>query len=116
MMGAFAIVGVWPMIAGESPSWWSLIAAAAILAVTLFAPALLQPFNRLWMAFGHRLHIVVTPVVMGFLFYATVTPMALLMKLFGKTPISVRFDRAAKSYWIEREPPGPAPASMKNQF
>ena len=59
---------------------------------------------------------VVTPVVMILLFYLTVTPTAILMRLFGKDPLRLRFDRAAKSYWIERVPPGPAPETMRNQF
>ena len=62
------------------------------------------------------LHKVVNPVVMGLLFYATITPMALVMKLMGKDPLRRRFDPEAKSYWIERRPAGPEPQSMRRQF
>ena len=62
------------------------------------------------------LHIVVNPLVMGFLFFVTVTPTALVMRLFGKDPLRLRLDKSADSYWIERTPPGPAPETMRQQF
>jgi hypothetical protein len=104
------------MLDGEAPRIWALAVAGAFLVVALARPALLGPMNRAWMAFANLLHKVITPVIMAILFYLTVTPTALLMRLFGKTPIPVQFDRHAKSYWIVRQPPGPAPESMKNQF
>ena len=55
-------------------------------------------------------------LVMGLLFYATITPMALVMRLMGKDPLRRRFDPEAKSYWIERRPAGPEPQSMRRQF
>ena len=50
------------------------------------------------------------------MFSTTVAPIGLLMRLFGKNPLRLKFDRVAHSYWIERNPPGPAGATMKNQF
>jgi len=50
------------------------------------------------------------------LFFVTITPIGLVMRAFGKDFLRTRIDRSAKSYWIEREPPGPPPQSMKNQF
>ena len=76
----------------------------------------LRPLNRLWFLLGMALHKVVNPLVMGFLFYLTVTPMALFMRLAGKDPLRLKFDRQAKSYWIKRQPAGPAPESMRRQF
>jgi hypothetical protein len=53
---------------------------------------------------------------MGILFFLVVAPIGLLMRLTGKRPLALEFDPPAKSYWIERSPPGPLPGSMKNQF
>ena len=53
---------------------------------------------------------------MGIVFYTTVVPIGLIMRLSGKDPLRLKFDRAARSYWIERDPPGPAGAQMKKQF
>ena len=53
---------------------------------------------------------------MGFLFYATVTPIGLIMRTLGKRPLRLKFDPEAESYWIERKPPGPEPETMIRQF
>jgi hypothetical protein len=62
------------------------------------------------------LHFVISPLFLGILFYICVTPMGFLMRLAGKDPLRRKFEPEAKSYWIVREPPGPAPETFKNQF
>ena len=84
------------------------------LVVAVAAPRLLAPLNRLWYRFGLLLHRIVNPVVMGLLFYATVTPIALVMRLVGKDPLHRAFDPQARTYWIERSPPGPKPRPCAN--
>jgi hypothetical protein len=59
---------------------------------------------------------VVSPVIMGLLFFVAVTPTALIMRLAGKDPLRLRFDPEARTYWIDRRPPGPEPQTMRNQF
>lgn len=94
--------------------WLAL--AAGFAAVAMAAPSLLAPLNRLWLKFGLLLHKVVNPIIMGLLFYAVVTPIGLLMRSTGKDILRLKREAGAKSYWIERTPPGPAPDTMKNQF
>lgn len=112
----FAIVALAPLRHGEPVRLWALGLAALFLSVALIAPQLLAPLNWLWTRFGLLLHGVVNPIVMGLLFYVTVTPIGLMMRALGKDPLRLRFDREARSYWIERRPPGPAPESMRQQF
>ncbi|MDP6786667.1 MAG: SxtJ family membrane protein [Rhodospirillales bacterium] len=112
----FAIIALWPLWSGGTPRAWALIVAAAIVIVAFALPRALAPLSRAWHGLGQILHKVVNPLVMGLLFYVTVTPTGLLMRLFGKDPLRLRFDREAKSYWIERRPPGPAPETMRQQF
>ncbi len=112
----FLIVGVWPAFFGNDARLWSFAVAAAFLVLSLARPALLAPLNRLWMKFGLLLSRIVNPLVIGMLFYTTVTPIGLIMRALGKDLLRLRFEPEAESYWIEREPPGPAPESMKNQF
>jgi predicted membrane metal-binding protein len=112
----FAIIGLWPLWDGGDIRLWALIAAGVFAAAGLLTPALLRPLNRIWFLFGMVLHKVVNPLVMGLLFYVTITPMALVMRLMGKDPLRLSFDTEAKSYWIERNPAGPEPQSMRNQF
>ncbi len=115
----FAIFGFLPFLTEESLagfSFWPLAFSTLLLSITFMAPELLRPFNLLWFKFGLLLHKVISPLVMGLLFYLVITPIAWVMRLFGKRPLNLRFDKNADSYWIKRDPPGPEPKSMKNQF
>lgn len=112
----FLIVGFWPLVRAQPIRWWALGVAAVFALLALLWTAALAPLNRLWVKLGALLYKVVSPVVMALLFYVTVTPIALLMRLLGKDPLRLRRDPDAASYWIDRTPPGPSPESMKNQF
>ena len=112
----FVIVGLWPLTGGGSPRIWALIVAGVFLAAALMYPTILAPLNRLWTRFGLLLHKITNPIIMGLVFFVTVTPTALIMKMMGKDPLNRKIDRNAKSYWIDRQPPGPSPETMKNQF
>ena len=90
--------------------------SVAFLATALIMPRLLRPLNRLWFKIGLLLHKIISPLVMGLIFFSTVVPTGLLMRLFGKRPLALKFDPSVKSYWIERGPAEPSPESMKNQF
>jgi hypothetical protein len=114
--GFFALVGLWPLFGGETPRLWALGLGGVFLLLAFLAPKTLAPFNRLWFRFGLLLHKIVNPLVMALMFFVVIMPIGLLMRLVGKDPLRLRFDREAKSYWIPRDPPGPPPESLKNQF
>ena len=105
-------------------SWWlgrltislALLAlAAALTIVSLSAPRILDAPNRAWFAIGLRLSAIVSPIVIGAMFLLIVTPVGLLMRLFGHDPLRIR-SGAQNSYWIRRDPPGPEPESFTHQF
>ena len=112
----FALVGCWPLLSGGALRAWALLAAATLLVVGFAAPSILAPANRLWFRFGMLLGRLVSPVVMALLFFGTVLPTGLLLRLFRKDVLLLRFDPDADSYWIRRDPPGPAPESLRQQF
>jgi len=112
----FLIIALWPLVFGGTLRWWSLIVSALVALVTVAAPSLLTVPNRLWLRFGLLLHRIVSPVVLGIMFYLVVMPMGLLMRALGKDFLRLRRNDSAESYWIKRDPPGPEPASMSNQF
>ncbi|WP_234016247.1 SxtJ family membrane protein [Magnetospirillum gryphiswaldense] len=112
----FALIGLWPLKAGGDMRLWALGLAALFLVVAFVAPKLLKPLNLLWFKFGLLLHKIMTPLIMGLLFFLTVTPVGMLMRATGKDPMRLKRDPDAASYWIDRDPPGPPPDSMKNQF
>jgi hypothetical protein len=111
----FVVFGLWPLVSGRPIRVWSLIVAGVFLAAALIAPSLLTWPNRLWSKLGELMNRIVSPVVLAFLFFAVVTPMGALMRAFGKD--SMRLRRGGMdSHWIKRNPPGPKPDSMRNQF
>jgi len=113
----FAIVALWPVVFGaDGPRWWAAAVAGLFLALALTVPRRLAPLNRLWLKFGLVLHRVVNPLVMGFLFFLVLTPMGLAARALGKDFLRRRRDPAAASYWLPRQPPGPAAGGMRNQF
>lgn len=112
----FAVVALAPLASGGAVRAWAGMAALAFAVAALGRPGWLRPLNRVWFQVGLALHRVVTPVVMGLLFFLTLTPLSLLMRATGKDPLSLRRDPGRTSYWVLRQPPGPAPESMRRQF
>jgi len=114
--GFFALLGALSLYNGGE-RWHYWLALAALFAVLAYAaPHVLAPLNRLWAKFGLLLHHIISPFFLGIVFYLCVTPIGFIMRLTGKDPMRRKFEPAAKSYWIVREPPGPAPETFKNQF
>jgi len=112
----FAIVGLWPLLDGAPPRGWALMMAALFLILAITRPSLLVPLNRLWKKLGLALHKIVNPIVMGLIFFVCITPMGLIGRLFGRDALKLKLEPNGGSYWIRREPFGPDPKSMKNQF
>ncbi len=112
----FALIGLWPLIKGGELRLWALVLAALFLAVSFIRPSLLKPLNRVWFLFGLLLHKIVSPLIMGLLFFLTVTPTALIMRALGKDVLRLKRDPNASSYWIVRNPPGPDAGGMTRQF
>lgn len=112
----FAIVGLWPLPWGGQVRVWALAAAAATLVCAFVWPSLLQVPNRLWMRFGALLHAITSPIALGIIFYVLILPVGVVRRWFGADPLSLRRDATRTSYWEPREPPGPPPESMNDQF
>ena len=112
----FAVLALWPWAFGGELRWWSIIVAIAFAVVALSYPGLLRPLNRTWFRIGLALSRVVSPIVMGLTYYCAVVPTGLVLKFLGRDPLRLALDRDAASYWIVRQPPGPAPGSMSKQF
>ena len=98
-------------------SWlWTGSVAALFLATSLIFPVALRPLNLIWLKFGLLMHRVVSPIMMGLVFFGAVVPIGLIRRAMGKDPMRRNWRPEDISYWIERHPPGPAPKSMKDQF
>jgi hypothetical protein len=112
----FLAIGLYPWVFGGGLRGWSIAVSALLVVASLARPTLLAPLNRVWTRFGALLHRVVSPIVLGFMFFAVITPMGVVRRLLVKDPLRLRFDPQAGSYWVPREPPGPPPQSLTNQF
>jgi hypothetical protein len=115
MAAALALVGavnfhhsgrLWP---------WELVLAVLFLAAALLKASLLNPFNRLWMKLGLVLHRIVNPIVMGLLFYGTIWPTGIVMRMRGRDLLRLKREPSSDTYWIARAP-GPQPETMRDQF
>ena len=94
-----------------------LVGIGAILAViTLTRAHWLAPAKRAWMKFGEVLNMVVSPVVMGVIYFAVFTPVAFVMRMAGRDALDRSYDAAAPTYWKRRDPPGPADDSFGNLY
>lgn len=113
----FAGVGLYGLFKGwGSTTVSAFIGACLILAVvSVFVPRVLAPFNRAWFHLGQLLGKIVSPIVLGIIFYGLLTPVALISRIIKRDELKLK-PRSVSSYWIERDPPGPACDSFKNQF
>ena len=113
--GTLVVIGVAPLRHGGDARLWAIAVGCVFGLTAMIAPRALAPLNRLWFRLGMLLGRVMTPVIMGVLFITTIVPIGLLMQLAGHDTLRLRRPKT-DSYWIKRQPPGPPPQSMCNQF
>ena len=112
----FLIIGLFPLL-GEGPvRLWSLIVSGIFLFFSFFFSEVLRPLNVIWFKFGMLLAKIVNPIVMFIIYALTIVPFGLGARLLGKDLLRIKFEKGRDSYWEEREPPGPKPETLKNQF
>ena len=108
----FLIIGLWPIFEYEQVRIWSIIAALIFLILGILDSKYLTPLNRFWMKFGLFLGKIISPIVMGIVFFWVVTPIGILMKIFGKDLLNIKYKKN-ESYWVYRKDKF---GSMKRQF
>ena len=109
----FLIVALYSLINSEGLRIWALVVSIIFFLLAFLAPKILVLPNKLWFKFGLLIGSIVAPIVMAFVYFVTVLPTGLIMRLLGKDILKQQLDKNAKSYWIERKEPM---GSMKNQF
>jgi len=108
----FVLIGIYPLIDNGELRLWSIILSLIFLALGLINSNFLTPLNILWFKFGMLLGKVVSPLILGFIFFIVVTPTGILVRFFKKDLLNLKFN-SKKSYWIEKSGPK---SKMKNQF
>ena len=108
----FLLIAIYPLINNQELRVWSLVIATIFLILGLINSRALTPLNKLWFKFGLLLGRIVSPIIMGLIFFLVVTPIAFMMRIIGKDLLNLKFNKD-KSYWIEKTGPK---SNMKNQF
>ena len=108
----FLIVAFWPLLDSKEIRIWSLILSIIFLILGLLNSKLLLPLNKIWMKFGLILGKIVSPIVMGFIFFFVVTPTGIIMRILGKNLLSLKKNNVS-TYWKIKDNKN---NNMKNQF
>ena len=108
----FLLVALYPLINYQEIRTWSILVSIIFLFLGLINSVILTPLNKLWFIFGIFLGKIVSPFIMGIIFFLVVTPIGLLMRLFGKDILNLKYNKN-NTYWIEKKGPK---SLMKNQF
>ncbi len=108
----FLLIGLYPILKGNDLRIWSLIISFIFLSLGLINSRTLTPLNRLWFKFGLLLGKFISPIIMGIIFFIVVTPIGIIMRLFKKDLLNLKFNKK-ETYWIDKKGPK---SKMKNQF
>ena len=108
----FLLVALYPLIHAEEIRLWSLIISIIFLILGLLNSKILGPLNKIWFKFGILLGKILSPLIMGIIFFLVVTPIGFIMRLLRKDVLNLKYNKN-KSYWIEKNGPK---SKMKNQF
>ena len=109
----FVIIGLYPLWFGKNIHLWACIIAFIFFILAIFLPKALFVINKLWLKLGLFLGAIVSPIIMGIIFFLAVTPTGMIMRLLGKDILKQKINKTIKSYWIKKIK---TVSLMKNQF
>jgi len=109
----FLLVSIWPIKTGGDLKIWALILSLIFLILGILNSKLLNPLNKFWNYLGFFLGMIISPIVMGIIFFLIISPIGLIMRLFRKDLLKLKTDKNLNSYWIMKQK---IKSSMKNQF
>ncbi len=109
----FFITSLWPLISRGDIIYWALIASLIFLVLGVLNSKFLTPLNKLWIKFGIFLGAIVSPIVMGIIYFIVLTPIGALMRFLGKDLLRINKSKSLTTYWINRDK---QKNTMKKQF
>jgi len=109
----FLIFGLWPLKNGENLNYYFIIFSGIFLLLGLLNSKLLSPLNKIWIKFGEILGIIIAPIIMALVYFAILTPVSLVIRVFGKDLLGLKFINKQQTYWINRKK---NMGSMRKQF
>lgn len=108
----FFIIGIWPILSGNELRLWSFIIAIIFLIMGITKSRFLTPLNIAWIKFGELLGIIISPLIMGLVYFLVVLPMGILMRVLGKDLLRLKFNKNIETYWNKKE----AKTNFNKQF
>tara|TARA_Y100000816_G_scaffold14013_1_gene9201 strand:+ start:378 stop:758 length:381 start_codon:yes stop_codon:yes gene_type:complete len=99
----FLGLGLWPLTNDNNPNIYLIIISIIFLILGLLNSKLLSPLNSFWIKFGELLGKIIAPVVMAIIYFLILTPISLIVRLFGKDLLGLKFSKQLKTYWIKRK-------------
>ena len=109
----FLILGLWPLKNGENLNFYFITASIIFLILGLINSKLLSPLNKSWIKLGEILGIIIAPIVMALVYFVVLTPISIIVRIFGKDLLGLKFLKEKETYWIKRKK---SLGSMKKQF
>ena len=109
----FLLIGIYPLLNQQDIRIWSLIISLVFFILGIIDSKILTPLNKIWLKFGIFLGKIISPLIMGLIFFLVVTPIGILMRISGKDLLNLNFKKNIRSYWIEKKG---HKSKMKNQF
>ena len=109
----FLILGLYPTLKGNSPNIYFILISIPFIILGLINSKILTPLSNAWIKLGEILGIIIAPIVMAIIYFFILTPISLIVRIFGKDLLSIKFDKQVNTYWINRKK---NINSMKKQF
>ena len=109
----FLILGLYPTLKGNSPNIYFIFISIPFIILGLINSKILTPLNNAWIKLGEILGIIIAPIVMAIIYFFILTPISIVVRIFGKDLLSIKFNKQVNTYWINRKK---NISSMKKQF
>ena len=108
----FSIISIWPILSGGELRLWSFIVAIIFLIMGITKSRFLTPLNIAWIKFGELLGVIISPLIMGLVYFLVLLPIGILMRVLGKDLLSLKFNKNTETYWNKKE----AKTNFNKQF
>ena len=109
----FLILGLYPTLKGNSPNIYFILISIPFIILGLINSKILTPLNNAWIKVGEILGMIIAPIVMAIIYFFILTPISIVVRIFGKDLLSIKFNKQVNTYWINRKK---NINSMKKQF
>ncbi len=109
----FLIIGLWPLKNGDNLNVYFIVISGIFLILGLINSRLLSPLHKIWIKLGEILGVIISPIIMFMVYFIVLTPVSLIVRLFGKDLLNLKFLKKKESYWIKRKK---NLGTMNNQF